>query len=335
MSDELALNDSNYEAPTDAPETESPAKPAWRGHLTTLRREVIGIVWLVLAVLGFHSFIAKPFYIPSESMLPGLLVGDQLVVTKYAYGWSFISPTIPNPVAMWRDLVQHKPQESWGVQLPFVKGRLFGRMPERGDVVIVTPPGRNTDYIKRVVGLPGDRLEMHEGVLFINGTAVKRGPLHYVDIPDYGGVTMPDGEEGTTCQQSYRVAGKDDYVSARFTGKDGKQYCRLPLVRETLPNGRSYETVDLGPSATDDFDAIVIPADHVFLMGDNRDQSADSRVSLEMRGLGGAVPWEYIGGRAEFVTFSKNGSATWNPLTWWNGLRGGRAGTSLQPTREK
>ena len=97
-------------------------------------------------------------------MLPGLLVGDQLIVTKYPYGWWFISPTIPNPVAMWKDLVR-KPQESWGVQLPFVKGRLFGRLPERGDVVIVTPPGRNQDYIKRVIGLPGDRLEVRDGVV--------------------------------------------------------------------------------------------------------------------------------------------------------------------------
>ena len=98
-------------------------------------------------------------------------VGDQLVVTKYPYGWSFISPTIPNPVAIWKDLVLHKPQESWGVQLPFMKGRLFGRLPERGDVVIVTPPGRNTDYIKRVIGLPGDRIEVRDGVVLINNVA--------------------------------------------------------------------------------------------------------------------------------------------------------------------
>jgi signal peptidase I len=266
-------------------------------------------------------------------MLPGLEVGDQLVVAKYAYGWSFISPTLPNPAAMWRDLVEHKPQESWGVQLPFIHGRLFGRLPERGDVVIVTPPGRNTDYIKRVIGLPGDRIEVRNGVVFINNVPVKRGPVHYVDLPDYGGVALTGGEYGTTCD-----------IPGGLQGPDGKHFCRLPLVRETLPNGRSFETVDLSRSTPgsdpnyyegDNYGPITVPANHVFLMGDNRERSADSRIALDQGGLGGPVPWEYIGGRAEFITFSKNGSATWNPLTWWGGLRSGRAGTSLHPARDK
>ncbi|WP_294047532.1 signal peptidase I [Sphingomonas sp.] len=299
-----------------------PAKPS---RAAVWRREIIGILWLILAVLGFHSFIAKPFYIPSESMLPGLLVGDQLVVTKYPYGWSFISPTIPNPVAIWKDVVLRQPQESWGVQLPFVRGRLFGRVPERGDVVIVTPPGRNTDYIKRVIGLPGDRIEVRDGVVLINNVAVKRGPLHYVDVPDYGGMPLPNPQDGTTCD-----------IPGGIIKVGGQTVCRLPLVRESLPNGRSYETVDLsgtGFYAGDNFAPVTIPPDHVFLMGDNRERSADSRVPLDQGGLGGPVPFEYIGGRAEFITFSKNGHATWNPLTWWSGLRGGRAGTSLHPTR--
>ena len=317
MSEELALNDGEFEPPAATAEKPTPA-PAdrWRAHAHAVWKEIAGIFWLALAVLGFHSFIAKPFYIPSESMLPGLEVGDQLVVTKYAYGWSFISLTIPNPVAIWRSLVEHKEEESWGVQLPFIPGRLFGRLPERGDVVIVTPPGRNTDYIKRVIGLPGDTLEVRGGVVFLNNVPVKRGPVHNVLIPIDTNTTcnaFPDGRKLV----------------------NGKAFCQLPLVRETLPNGRSYETVDLGPSMTDDYGPIKIPAHHVFLMGDNRDQSADSRVPLDQLGLGGPVPWEYIGGRAEFITFSKNGNATWNPLTWWGGLRSGRAWTSLHPVREK
>jgi signal peptidase I len=314
MSEELALNDEQIGEP--GAETAKPRKPWPTISGNTLWREIRGIFWLVLAVLAFHSFIAKPFYIPSESMLPGLQVGDQLVVTKYPYGWSFISFTIPNPVAIWKDLVLKQPQESWGVQLPFIKGRLFGRLPERGDVVIVTPPGRNQDYIKRVIGLPGDRIEVRDGVVLINGVAVKRGPVHNVMMPIDANTTciaIPDGR---------RVV-------------NGKAYCQLPLVRETLPNGRSYETVDLGYYGGDNYAPVTIPADHVFLMGDNRDQSADSRVSLDLQGLGGPVPWEYVGGRAEFITFSKNGQATWNPLTWWGGLRGGRAGTSLHPARNK
>lgn len=330
MSDELALSDSNFEdaAPAESETAVESGRPAWRRHMTTVRREVVGILWLALAVLGFHSFVAKPFYIPSESMLPGLLVGDQLVVSKYPYGWSFISFTIPDPAAIYRSLVLHKQEDSWGYQLPFVRGRLFGRMPERGDVVIVTPPGKNTDYIKRVVGLPGDRIEVRAGVLILNGTPVKRGPIHYIDMPDYGGIPLPDPREGgSTCG-----------IPGGLISVAGKAACRIPLVRETLPNGRSYETVDLsgtGYYPTDNFGPVVIPPDHVFLMGDNREQSADSRVPLAEGGLGGPVPWEYIGGRAELITHSKNGRATWNPLTWWGGLRGGRAGTSLRPAQEK
>ena len=334
MSDELALNDGKFEPVATPAQTAKPA-PAdkWRARAHAAWKEIAGIFWLILAVLGFHSFIAKPFYIPSESMLPGLEVGDQLVVAKYAYGWSFISPTLPNPVAMWRDLVEHKPQESWGVQLPFIKGRLFGRMPERGDVVIVTPPGRNTDYIKRVIGLPGDRIEVRNGVVFINNVPVKRGPVHYVDLPDYGGVALTGQEYGTTCD-----------IPGGLQGPANKHFCRLPLVRETLPNGRSFETVDLSRGAPgsdpnyyegDNYGPTTVPADHVFLMGDNRERSADSRIALDQGGLGGPVPWEYIGGRAEFITFSKNGKATWNPLTWWGGLRSGRAGTSLHPAQDK
>jgi signal peptidase I len=281
--------------------------------------EVKGIFWLVLAVLGFHSFIAKPFYIPSESMLPGLMVGDRLVVTKYPYGWSFISPTIPNPVAIFRSLVLHQPEESWGVQLPFTKGRLFGHMPARGDVVIVTPPGRNTDYIKRLIGLPGDRLQVRGGVLYINGQAVQRGPVHDKIIPV---------DANATCA---------DYPGALEQSADGGQVCRLPLVTETLPNGRRYDTVELGWSQGDNYGPITLPAGHVFLMGDNRDRSSDSRFPLGAPelGLGGAVPWEYVGGRAEFITFSLDGDATWNPLTWWGSLRSGRAGTSLHPEETK
>jgi signal peptidase I len=292
MSEELAL-----EGKPEAVEPE--AKKAG----TDWWAEAKGIFWLILAVLGFHTFIAKPFYIPSESMLPGLLVGDRLVVTKYPFGWSFISPTFHI--------------------LPHMKGRLLGRLPERGDVVIVTPPGTDEDYIKRVIGLPGDTLSMRDGVVSINGVPVKRGPVHYASIADYGGTMTQEGSE--TCD-----AGQ--YPGARITGPDGKMACRLPLVTETLPNGRSYDTVALNDSpGVENFPATKIPDGHVFLMGDNRDRSADSRVDLAEKGLGGPVPWEYIGGRAEFVTFSLDGSATANPATWWNSFRSGRAGTSLHP----
>lgn len=299
----------------DPKATANPKSPARRK--STWWEEAKGIFWLILAVLGFHSFIAKPFYIPSESMMPILRTGDRLVVTKYPYGWSFISPTIPNPAAIFRSLVLREPEESWGAQLPFVHGRLFGRLPIRGDVVIVTPPGRNIDYIKRLIGLPGDRLQVRGGVLYINGKAVERGPVHDVLIPVDSNLPCTDSE----------------YPGALETAADGKQYCRLPIVTETLPNGRRYDTVELGYSPGDNYGPITIPANHVFLMGDNRDRSSDSRFPLGEPdlGLGGAVPWEYVGGRAEFITFSLDGDATWNPLTWWGAMRPGRAGNSLHP----
>ncbi|MGK6322615.1 signal peptidase I [Sphingomonas sp. DT-51] len=313
MADEISLSG---EPPREARgDTPPRARFDWWG-------EVRGVVGLVLAVLGFHSFIAKPFYIPSESMLPGLMVGDRLVVSKYAYGWSFVSPTIPNPVAIVEDLVFHRPVDGWSVQLPFLHGRVWGSLPERGDVVIVTPPGQSSDYIKRVIGLPGDTLAVRGGVVFLNGVAVRRGEKHYRELPV---------DANATCDPA-------QYPGARIVHADGSVVCRLPIVTETLPNGRRYDTVDLEPdSPGDNYGPVKIPANHVFLMGDNRDRSADSRFALGgfERGLGGPVPYENLGGRAEFITFSVDGEATWSPLTWPHALRGGRAGTSLHPERVK
>jgi len=313
MKDAL-LDGNNIPNAPATPATPAPP-PAKARPGTDWWAEVKGIFWLILIVLGFHSFIAKPFYIPSESMLPGLQVGDRLVVSKFAYGWSFVSPTIPNPVAIVRGLVLRQPVDSWSAQLPFIHGRLLGSLPTRGDVVIVTPPGTRTDYIKRVIGLPGDRLQVKDGVVTLNGRQVGRGPVHDTLIPV---------DTNTPCSEA-------DYPGARETLGSGKVVCRLPTVTETLPNGRRYDTIELGWSPGDNYGPVTIPANHVFLMGDNRDRSADSRYSLVEQGLGGPVPYENLGGRAEFVTFSLDGDASLNPLTWWGSLRSGRAGTSLHP----
>ncbi len=290
MSD--TIPEANAEAPAVPPTEKKEAKGS------ALWREIKGLLWVLVAVLAFHSFVAKPFYIPSESMMPGLLTGDRLVVTKYPYGWSWVSP-------------------SFHVFSP-IEGRVLGKLPKRGDIVIVTPPGTRTDYIKRVIGLPGDVIRMVDGRLVINGQPVRRiaeAPRMIPVDPN-----SPCGSDRDPALYDFRVR-----------GADGEAYCRVPIVRETLPGGRTYETVELGRSAEDNFGPVRVPAGHLWLMGDNRDDSADSRVPEWQGGLGGAVPWENIGGRAEFITFSLDGSTVWwNPLTWFEALRPGRAGRSLR-----
>ncbi|MCF2515122.1 signal peptidase I [Sphingomonas sp. G124] len=292
-------------------------EPAKESHRQAIWREIKGLFWVLVAVLAFHSFIAKPFYIPSESMMPNLLTGDRLVVTKFPYGWSYVSPTIPNPAAIFRNLVLRR-AEPWTITLPFTKGRLLGKLPERGDVVIVTPPGGNQDYIKRVIGLPGDTVEVHNGRLILNGKRVQAQVRPPAMIPV---------DANAPC-------GMMQFWGRRIETSEGA-FCRLPIVRETLPNGVSYDTIDDGQSQGDDYAAVRVPPGRVFLMGDNRDHSADSRFSLEDMGLGGPVPWENIGGRAEFITFSLDGTTIYtNPLTWFPAFREGRAGNSLHPSRE-
>ncbi len=301
---------------TDAPATKPSAKEPvdWWA-------EIKGVFWLLVAVLAFHSFIAKPFYIPSESMMPGLLTGDRLVVSKFPYGWSYVSLTMPSPVAMFKRFVLGDSSvESVAVQIPFVPGRVIGSLPERGDVVIATPPGVNQDYIKRVIGLPGDRIAVKGGIVILNGVPIKRAPVREMRLPV---------DANSPCHDM-------EYPGLRMTGTTKQGYCRLPVYRETLPNGRSYDTIDMGPDHVgDDFGPVTVPDNHVFLMGDNRDHSADSRFSIQERGLGGAVPWENIGGRAELITFSLDGSSVlWNPVSWFTALRSGRAGTSLRAAQE-
>lgn len=263
---------------------------------TGFGKTVRDIILIILLVLGIHSFVVKPFYIPSDSMMPLLHSGDRLVVSKYPYGWSYASI-------------------SFHIAPPF-EGRIAGKLPERGDVVVLEHPQLRVDYIKRVVGLPHDRLSMKDGLLFINGIPVRHEIQPTLEIKVDANV--PSSGSSLT----------------RFVEKnaDGELTLQLPIVRETLPNGVSYDIIDMGRGyPNDDFDEIIVPAGHIFVMGDNRDGSADSRVPTISKGLGGPVPFDAIAGRAEFITFSTDGSASpWNPISWWNALREGRAGESLR-----
>jgi signal peptidase I len=257
------------------------------------------IIVILLLVLGIHSCVAKPFYIPSDSMMPILRNGDRLIVSKYPYGWSYASVSFH--------------------LAPKMEGRLFGHLPARGDIVVFEHPETRVDYIKRVIGLPGETIEMRAGVLFIDGRPVKREVQPMLSIPVDRNTPGPDSS-------LHAIVTRDGA---------GNPILELPIVRETLPGGATIDTIEMGPRQTDDFGPYVVPDDHLFLMGDNRDGSADSRVSVAQKGLGGAVPFDAIAGRAEIISFSTNGDAVWyNPLSWFAALRSGRAGTNLRPEHD-
>ena len=223
---------------------------------------VVGVQALVLALV-LRTVAIQPFTIPSGSMMPTLLVGDYIIVNKFAYGYSKYSLPFVNP--------------DW------FKGRLFGSTPQRGDVIVFRlPPQPQIDYIKRVIGLPGDRVMMKEGVLYINGTAVPK-------IPD-GAFTSDDSRE---------------------PGEN------VPVFRETLDDGVTYDTLDLYPNSEgDNTREFIVPPDHYFMMGDNRDNSADSRFEV------GYVPEENLVGRASFIMFSLgNATPFLNVWEWPANLR--------------
>lgn len=222
------------------------------------------IVYAVLLALLLRSFFMQPFSIPSRSMVPSLLVGDYLFVTKYSYGYS---------------------RYSFPLSLPLFKGRLFDHEPTRGDIVVFRHPRQpNVDYIKRVIGLPGDQIQVVDGRLYINRKAVLR-----------------------------KQAGQYLYDA-------GSRTVAVPQFQETLDSGKVFNTIDVASlPIADDTPVFEVPADHYFFMGDNRDNSQDSRFP-EL----GFVHKDYLIGHAAFIFFSLNDAHFWEIWKWPKAIRGDR-----------
>lgn len=223
----------------------------------------------VAIFLAFRILAFQPFTIPSSSMEPTLQVGDYVIVSKYPYGWS-------------RHSIPFSP--------PLFSGRILGREPQRGDVIVFKHPTDRIDMIKRLVGLPGDRVQFREGVLYINGQAVPREPMASEPVrTEYGTLEF-----------------------ARF--------------RETLDSGKSYVTYDRPDRdpEVNNTGVFMVPEGHYFFVGDNREDSRDSRFP---KGYGvGFVPAENLVGRAELVLLSWNEAASiWKPWTWFTEFRGDRS----------
>ncbi len=234
------------------------------------------MIYAVIIALGIRTVAFEPFNIPSKSMEPTLLVGDYLFVSKYAYGYSRYS--IP-------------------FGLPLFKGRIFESPVKRGDVAVFKWPYDNsTDYIKRIVGIPGDHIQVRNGILYINDQEVKRKRI-------------------------------DDFIEPAPEG--GLRH--VAEYQETMPNGVSYDVLDREPNnELDNTRVFTVPPHHYFAMGDNRDNSADSRLELP-RGVG-FVPAENLVGRAEVLFFSTDGSARWWQFWKWpTATRWSRMFTSLRP----
>jgi signal peptidase I len=233
------------------------------------------IVYALLIAGVFRTLFFQPFWIPSGSMKDTLLIGDFLFVNKMAYGYSRYSC----PFGL----------------CPF-EGRILGAEPERGDVVVFRHPVTGVDFIKRVVGLPGDRIQVREGILYINDEAAPQEPAgEFVEIFERQG---PLGTLPVCANASVGLGG--DCISNRLT--------------ETMPNGVSHSILEVRETALDNTPVYTVPDGHYFFMGDNRDNSNDSRV-MPPNGLG-FVPFENLIGRADRVMFSSAGRSLFFFWTW-------------------
>jgi len=262
------------------------ARTEAKGRRETLRFLLILFIGTVL----LRTFVVAPFNIPSGSMLPRIMIGDYLLVAKWPYGYSRFS-------------------------MPFglggFEGRLLEQEAERGDVVVFHYPGGGGDWVKRVIGVPGDSVQMKAGQLILNGRAVQRSRIADFLVP-----VTPN----SPCRY-LEPERKREVVQA-----DGERACAYPRYRETLPGGESYEVLDQMHGMADDTSVFLVPEGHYFMMGDNRDDSQDSRFPVAAKGIG-FLPADHIVGRALITFFSTDGSAEWlKPWTWVSAARWDRIG---------
>lgn len=257
------------------------------------------VLWVLILAWAIRSFLFAPFSIPSGSMLPTLFIGDYVLVAKWPYGYS---------------------KFSFPFGFPSFHGRILNHLPKRGDVVVFRAPGTEEDFIKRVIGLPGDRIAVQDGMLILNGRPLPREEQSTFPMPI---------SQNSPCRV---VTG-----ATAMTGRTdaGAAACLYPAYRETLPGNRSHLVIDqVDNPRADDVSPLVVPEGHLFLMGDNRDDSLDSRFSPAEGGIG-FVPLENLIGRATFVMWSTDGSASYlKPWTWFTALRSDRLGTTFSGREE-
>jgi signal peptidase I len=278
------LPPSSPPASDDQPDQPAPAKTEGAGSLVRFLLGVALIAW------AMRSLVLQPFSIPSGSMLPALFIGDYIATSKWPYGYS---------------------RYSFPWSFPPINGRILAHLPKRGDVVVFHLPSENADLVKRVIGLPGDRVEVRGGALILNGHVASRRPLAPVAVP-----MSPN----SPC----RVIPP---AQPNIATRGGQRSCLYPAFVETLPGGPSYTVLDqVDASAGDNFGPAVVPAGGLFLMGDNRDDSLDSRFPTDEGGVG-MLPLEDVMGRAEVTFWSTDGSASYvKPWTWFTALRARRIG---------